>query len=128
MTDLILLATIKLYYPHPYRLFYTRCWGCKKRRVFGDWWEGYQMDEETNCWGYFCSSCIVIVCSMVNDRLHAQIAASSMEMDDEIMVATVPIVGQARCKRCVTMKDDCTLCEKCWVWVCKEDLPGHRCS
>ncbi len=71
MRDLNLLETIKLWYPHPYRQVYNRCWGCGKRRFFGEWWEGYQMDEEgPNHWGFFCAPCIIIVTGMVNDRLH----------------------------------------------------------
>jgi hypothetical protein len=37
------------------------------------------------------------------------------------------ISGQARCKLCKTMKD-CTLCEKCWLWLCPEHESQHRCA
>jgi hypothetical protein len=71
VTDLKLLETIDLFYPHPRRLPFMRCWGCGEKRVFGKWWEAYQREGDDPRWGYLCSSCIVIAASMVIDKLHA---------------------------------------------------------
>lgn len=77
MTDLELLETIDAYYPHPYRLRYMRCWGCGKRRLFGNWWEGYQTraavgPKEDPHWGYFCAECIVIVASLCTEAVRRE--------------------------------------------------------
>lgn len=75
--DLTLLLTITSYYAHPSRIFYMRCWGCKKHRILGEWWEGYQTGLPDSHWGWLCSSCTVIVASMVNDALHAEAASEA---------------------------------------------------
>lgn len=73
--DLELLKTIDAYYPSPWRLFYSRCWGCRKRRFFAQWWEGYQVastlphGSALRRWGYFCSECTVVIASMCNDAI-----------------------------------------------------------
>lgn len=73
--DLNLLETIDAYYAHPYRMLYSRCWGCEKRRIYGEWWEGYQVEttlphgSTSRHWGYFCSSCIVLVASMCTEHV-----------------------------------------------------------
>jgi|GEM_PF-2954354 len=74
MTDCVLLETITAWYPIPYRQFYTRCWGCGKRRFFAEWYEGYQLaEEEANKWGWFCAPCIMVVVSQTVDDLHRKI-------------------------------------------------------
>lgn len=89
--DLVLLKTIKMFVSDPVRLRYSRCWGCGKRRVFGQWWEGYQSTNgEANPaalahWGWFCSSCIVIVACGIMDSLRFARDTVRIEALDEAL-------------------------------------------